>query len=70
MINFLKYKVVYLIISSVVILTGFFFIVRHGFLFSIDFTGGTNLKYKIDKNIDEESIKKNLKDLKIKHSSL
>src|SRR4030065_1717442 len=70
MINFLKYKIVYLVISSVVIITGAFFVFKYGFIFSIDFTGGTNLRYKINKDIRAEKVKGLLDNLKIKYSDV
>ena len=63
MVNFLKYKLIYLFISILVIGAGIFSMVRWGYDFSIDFVGGTNLNYQltkeINKNILEESIKRN-----------
>ncbi len=63
MVNFLKYKLIYLFISILVIGSGIFSMVRWGYDFSIDFVGGTNLNYQltkeINKNILEESIKRN-----------
>lgn len=57
MINFLKYNLVYLTISSVVIGLGLFSIVRWGYKYSIDFSGGTNLEYKLSKDIPATNIK-------------
>ena len=70
MINFLRYKIIYLLISASIILSGFFFIFKHGFHFSIDFTGGTNLKYKVNKTINKAVIKNILNKEKIKYSEL
>jgi len=47
MVNFLKYRLLYFLISLLVIGTGLFSIVKWGFNYSIDFVGGTNLEYKI-----------------------
>jgi len=49
MVNFLKYKLVYYLLSATVILLGLYSIMRWGFKYSIDFTGGTNLEYQTDK---------------------
>lgn len=49
MIRFLNYRAVYLIISLTVILVGVFSIIRFGYRYSIDFVGGTNLEYKVQK---------------------
>ncbi len=51
MINFLKYRWLYFIISAVVIGAGLFSIVRWGYIYSIDFVGGTNLEYQFNKSV-------------------
>ncbi|MCX7881252.1 MAG: protein translocase subunit SecF [Patescibacteria group bacterium] len=58
MINFLRYKIIYFLISLTVIGAGLFSIVNWGYRFSIDFVGGTNLEYRLSKKIDEKKIKK------------
>lgn len=60
MINFLKHKLAYLIISSVVILAGLFSIFRWGYIYSIDFVGGTNLLYLSKNAVQSEQIKKSI----------
>lgn len=57
MINFLKYRWLYFLISAVVIGTGIFSIVRWGYIYSIDFIGGTNLEYQFDKQIPIEQVR-------------
>lgn len=44
MINFFKYRWLYWLISSVIIITGIYSIFKYGFRFSIEFTGGTNIE--------------------------
>lgn len=66
MINFLKYKLVYLIISVVVIGAGLFSIIRWGYQYSIDFVGGSNLVYQLNKKIDPVKAVSLLKNKKIK----
>lgn len=56
MINFLKYKLIYGIISTIVIVIGVFSMIRYGFSFSIDFVGGSIVEYKFDKKITEKEI--------------
>ena len=51
MINFLKYKFIYFGISFLVILTGLSFIFKFGLPLSIDFTGGSNISYKINNKV-------------------
>lgn len=65
MINFLKYKKLYFFISAIVILSGLFSIVRWGYIYSIDFVGGTNLEYKISRPTDSQTIKKIAQSLQI-----
>lgn len=46
MINFLKYKWLYFLISALVIGVGLFSIFRYGFKLSIDFVGGSLIEYR------------------------
>lgn len=61
MINFLKFRLAYLIISSAVILAGLFSIVRWGYIYSIDFVGGTNLLYQSQKPVSPKQVENSLK---------
>jgi preprotein translocase subunit SecF len=65
MIDFLKYKMVYAAISAAMILIGLFSIITWGFDYSIEFTGGTNMQYRIEPPKNEEQIKGVLESLKI-----
>ncbi len=56
MINFLKHQWIYFTISLVVILTGLFFIWRWGYNYSIDFVGGSNLEYRLDRDVNISSV--------------
>ena len=58
MVNFLKFRWLYFLISSLIIGAGIFSMIRWGFRYSIDFVGGTNLEYQINKNLDINEIKK------------
>ncbi len=51
MIDFLKYKFLYLGISLSVIFIGLFFILRFGLPISIDFVGGSNISYSVNKKV-------------------
>jgi len=53
MLDFLKYRKFYLLLSLSVIGVGMFFVFRFGFRYSIDFVGGTNLSYKANKEISK-----------------
>ncbi|MBI3366701.1 protein translocase subunit SecF [Candidatus Roizmanbacteria bacterium] len=52
MVNFLKYKFIYFLLSSTVILAGVFSIIKWGYKYSIDFVGGTNIEYQTEKKVD------------------
>ncbi len=58
MIDFLKYRWAYFFISASVIGVGIFSIFRWGFIYSIDFAGGTNLEYTFSREISSDRIKK------------
>ena len=58
MINFLKYKWLYFLISAVVIGAGLFSIAKWGFLYSIDFTGGSNFEFQMNKIVQKDKIQK------------
>jgi len=66
MINFLKYKWLYLLISTVVIGLGLYSILTYGFSLSIDFIGGTVIEYRFDKQMEKKNITKIFEDNKIK----
>ncbi len=57
MINFLKYTWLYILISSFVIGVGIISMMLWGFRVSIDFTGGTNLQYRLSKSVAPNEIK-------------
>lgn len=56
MIDFLKYKWLYFLISSVVIIAGMFSVIKYGYRFSIDFSGGSVLEYKFKSKINQNKI--------------
>jgi len=58
MVNFLKYTWLYLLVSAIVIGGGIFSIIKWGYNFSIDFTGGTNLEYQFSRLVDRANVKK------------
>ncbi|MDO8609425.1 MAG: protein translocase subunit SecF [bacterium] len=58
MVDFLKFKWLYFLISFIVIASGIISVIKWGYTFSIDFVGGTNLEYKINKKINLDEIKK------------
>lgn len=60
MIEFIKYRTIYFVISTVVIVSGLFSIATYGFRTSIDFTGGTILEYQVKKPVAEKKIRSEL----------
>ena len=56
MVQFYKYRFVYLAISAFVLVAGLISIVRFGYHFSIDFVGGTTLEYKMSKTVTKEQV--------------
>ena len=64
MINFLKYRWLYFLISALIIGSGLFSISRWGFNFSIDFVGGTNLEYDLSKPVEVKEVRKILAEKK------
>lgn len=57
MFEFIKYWKIYAAISATVILLGFFSIWKWGYIYSIDFVGGTNLEYQFDPGVTEAQVK-------------
>jgi len=55
--NFMKYRIVYLAISALVIGVGMFGLIKWGLNFGVDFTGGASLEYKFEKDISTEALK-------------
>lgn len=58
MINFLKFTWLYILISTVVVGVGLFSVIRYGFTYSIEFVGGSDVYYEIDKPIKTSEIQK------------
>ncbi len=60
MVNFLKYRWLYFLISATVILSGIFSILRWGYIYSIDFVGGTELLYQADTPVSVSQVQGSL----------
>ncbi len=58
MINFLKYRWLYFLISFIVIGAGLFSIAKWGFRYSIDFTGGSNFEFQMNKVVSKDKMQK------------
>jgi len=70
MIRFSRYILVYIFISSLVIIPGVYSLFRFGFVQSVDFTGGTVLEIQIAKNPDRSVFDKVAKDIKLPLTSV
>jgi preprotein translocase subunit SecF len=55
--NFMKFKLLYFILSLLIILPGIFYLATTGLKLGIDFTGGALLEYKFEKNVNNEELK-------------
>ena len=56
MIDWMKYRWLYLLISGIVIILGIFSIVRWGLQIGVEFKGGTLVEYKLTKDIGSANI--------------
>lgn len=57
MINWMRYRWLYLLISGTVIITGIFSLVKWGLQIGVEFRGGTLIEYKMDKDIGSDKIR-------------
>lgn len=53
----MKYKLVFFILSILIILPGIYFLITSGLKLGIDFTGGALLEYQFKENVDAEKLK-------------
>lgn len=58
MVKLMKFKLVFFILSTLVILPGLLFLLTSGLKLGIDFTGGALLEYKFEKKVNLEDLKK------------
>lgn len=70
MIHFHRFNWLYALISTVVIGAGLFSMITFGYRFSIDFTGGTTLAYKIKNTVQTKDLEKSISTKKIKVVSI
>lgn len=70
MINFMKFKWLYFLLSSLVLVPGIISLFLFGLKPSIDFTGGSLLEYKFSKQIDRSKMETILKEKQVEFSSL
>ena len=70
MINFMKYKWIYLLISSAVIVPGLISLLVFGLKPSIDFTGGSRWELSFEKDVKVEDLRGVLNEEKVEVSSV
>lgn len=56
MIRLMRYKVLFFVLSTLVILPGLFFLITSGLKLGVDFTGGALLEYQFQKNVDKSKL--------------
>ena len=56
MIDWMKYRWLYLLISGTVILSGMFSLIKWGLQIGVEFKGGTSIEYRLSKNIPVDKI--------------
>jgi len=77
MVNFLKYKWLYFLLSFTIIAAGLYSIFTWGYTYSVEFTGGSNIVLKLSKKIERNKVRKILekngievKEIKIQDKTL
>lgn len=61
--NWMRYRFVYLFLSGLVILCGIADLIKWGFKFGVDFSGGTIIEYRIEKQFSTETTSKEIKNI-------
>ena len=70
MINWMKYRIAYFVVSVSMILLGIFGLTLWKLNLGVDFTGGTIIEYSFDKPISTEEVTKNLSEKEIPISAI
>jgi preprotein translocase subunit SecF len=70
MIDWMKYRWLYLLISGTVIISGLFSLFKWGLQVSVEFKGGTLVEYKLEKDIGSERIADSVKLLGVEVTSI
>lgn len=58
--NFMRFRHFYLLFSLLLIFFGAYSIVRWGFVYSIDFSGGTNWEFKLEEEFTKEEVEETI----------
>jgi preprotein translocase subunit SecF len=56
--NLMRYKLLYFIVSVLIILPGLYYLLTSGLKLGIDFTGGGLLEYKFEQSVDKSALEK------------
>ena len=56
MIDWMKYRWLYLLISGIVILSGVFSLIKWGLQIGVEFKGGTLIEYSLNKDVGADKI--------------
>lgn len=70
MIDWMKYRFFYLIISLIFLLSGLFGVIKWGLKLGVDFTGGAVVEYKFEKEISTEDVISKLLEKEISITSI
>lgn len=70
MINFIKYSKLYLLISAIVLGIGLYSLVTFGYIYSVDFTGGTVIEYQVSKALSVSEVNKIRSTIKTKNAQV
>jgi preprotein translocase subunit SecF len=60
MINLMKYKTLYFVLSLIMILPGLYFLFTNGLKLGIDFTGGALLEYRLEKSVTANELREKI----------
>jgi len=70
MIDWMKYRWLYLLISGTVIISGLFSLFKWGLQIGVEFKGGTSVEYKLENDIGSDKITSAIKQLGVEVTSI
>lgn len=65
MIDWMKYRWLYLLVSGIVIISGIFSLIKWGLVIGVEFKGGTLIEYKLEKDIGRDKVQQIVKQMNI-----